>query len=60
MDAFARIRTKSLLLKLWPKKSRINQDERIDVIRSNDYLEIQSNQKEQFLEEIKHGGAWFS
>ncbi len=58
MVAFARLRTRSLLIKFWPSKIHlINGDSGpSDGLKSKDH----SEQNTHFLDAIKDGGIWFS
>ncbi len=58
MDAFARIRTRSLLFKLWPEKTSTEKVEKLN--SCNERIDEQLNQNNHFLHAIKNGGIWFS
>ncbi len=60
MEAFARVRTKSLLLRLWPIKNEIANSDKVDLINQNSFIDSRLDEKKQFLDGIKNGGAWFS
>ncbi len=60
MDSFARARTKTLLFRFWPIRNQIFQKKSEDIFDSNQSPKRQLDQKKQFLEEVKKGGAWFS
>ncbi|WP_269623181.1 hypothetical protein [Prochlorococcus marinus] len=62
MDAFARVRTKSLLLRLWPTKSlHKSVKEPMDHLNETAGLNNdQIKQNQNFLDAIKNGGIWFS
>ncbi len=61
MVTFARVRAKSLLLKLWPLRNDMNKHPSLESVKSsNEDLTKQLNENRQFLDEIKYGGAWFS
>ena len=60
MVAFARARTKSWLIKLWPVKFQSTTNETIELNESKDLIKNIAKQNKCFLEASKNGGMWFS
>ena len=60
MVAFARSKTKSLISRLWPSKTKFLENNIVEIKLDNENIEKQSDHREQFLQAIKGGGVWFS
>ena len=60
MSSFARARTKSWLLKLWPVIVKPNDNDRTNLVNSKELIEKQQKANKCFLEASKNGGMWFS
>ena len=60
MVSFARARTRSWLLKIWPVSVQPIKNERAVFKESTEFLEKQKQQNKSFLKAIKNGGMWFS
>tara|TARA_Y100001968_G_scaffold311813_1_gene334295 strand:- start:126 stop:299 length:174 start_codon:yes stop_codon:yes gene_type:complete len=57
MVSFARARTRSLLLRLWPMKAKPFNNQAVELEKSKNDIE---DQNKCFLEASKNGGIWFS
>tara|TARA_B100000902_G_C26552463_1_gene547852 strand:+ start:237 stop:419 length:183 start_codon:yes stop_codon:yes gene_type:complete len=60
MVSFARARTRSLLLKLWPMAAKPKNNQTIELNKSKKFIEGIEEQNKCFLEASKNGGMWFS
>ena len=60
MVSFARARTRSLLSKLWPIKTKPLNNQEIKLHKSENLIETINEQNKCFLEASKNGGMWFS
>ena len=60
MVSFARARTRSLLSRLWPKKAKPRNNQKIELHKAENLIEGIKEQNKCFLEAGKDGGMWFS
>ena len=60
MVSFARARTRSLLSRLWPKKAKPRNNQKIELYKAENLIEGIKEQNKCFLEASKDGGMWFS
>ena len=60
MVSFARVKTRSWLLKLWPVTFHPTKNEKADLGKSKELIEKQLEQNRCFLEANKNGGMWWS
>ena len=60
MVSFARAKTKSWLLRLWPVTVQPTKNETVAMDMSKELIEKQQKQNKCFLEASKNGGMWFS
>ena len=60
MVSFARARTRSLLSRLWPKKAKPRNNQKIELNKPENLIEAIKEQNKCFLEASKYGGMWFS
>ena len=60
MVSFARARTRSLLSRLWPMTAKPINTKKIELQKSENFLEDIEEQNKCFLEASKNGGMWFS
>tara|TARA_Y100001968_G_scaffold255506_1_gene241664 strand:- start:271 stop:453 length:183 start_codon:yes stop_codon:yes gene_type:complete len=60
MVSFARVRTRSLLSKLWPMTVKPINNDIADLEEPIGIVEMQQRQNNSFLEITKNGGFWFS
>tara|TARA_B100001250_G_C19032400_1_gene458062 strand:- start:154 stop:336 length:183 start_codon:yes stop_codon:yes gene_type:complete len=60
MVSFARARTKSLLSRLWPMTAKPLNNQKLELHKSKNLIEVIKEQNKRFLEVSKNGGVWFS
>ncbi len=60
MVSFARARTRSLLSRLWPKIAQPLNNQKVELHKSENFIENIDEQNKCFLEASKNGGMWFS
>ncbi len=60
MVAFARARTKALLLKLCVTTTESMKEDNLDLRKVSDCHSKQNDKNSHFFEVIKNGGMWFS
>tara|TARA_Y100001968_G_C18749872_1_gene432899 strand:- start:335 stop:517 length:183 start_codon:yes stop_codon:yes gene_type:complete len=60
MVSFARARTRSLLLRLWPVVAKPHNNKKVEAKKEKDFIEDIEEQNKCFLEASKNGGMWFS
>ncbi len=60
MVSFARARTKSWILRLWPHRAQRIKNETVELNKSIELIENQQEQNRCFWEASKNGGMWLS
>ena len=60
MVSFARARTKSLLLRLWPVIKKNLSTQSVEMQKSNKLIKDIDQQNKCFIEASKNGGMWFT
>ncbi len=60
MVSFARVRTRSLLSKLWPMKAKPLNNQKVELNKLENLNEDIEEQNKCFLEASKNGGMWLS